>query len=362
MQIDVLLLTALDFFLIEIKSRPGRVYGDPGTWTWDTEGRLITAANPLLGANLKAKKLRRLLERQKAVKVKGSLPWVEALVFLSAPNVQCNLLTTGTLPKGGDGRSEPSQVDCEATIDEELFDPALRETLVPFLKKALKREARERFDNAEDMLRAWRDCFLAIEAADAVTETDAEELRQRLEGATFDSSIHELGLGTRATNALDRANVLTVEDLLTVPMRRLLRLRGVGNKTRREIATAVKVLRSRLGSPPSAGEAAMVGEEPEEQPAGDLSRRSVDLLAQRLTRPSPGDGETVRQTVTALLGLEEARPGTWPEQAAVARFLAVSRARVGQVVGKVVDRWAKKDKALTRLREDIAGLLARQAA
>jgi serine/threonine protein kinase len=265
-------------------------------------------------------------------------------------------LATGTLPKWGDGRSEPSQLDCEATIDEELFDPALRETLVPFFRKALMRETRQRFDNAEDMLRAWRECFTAIEAAAAV-ETDVEELRRRMLGATFDSSVHELGLGTRATNALDRANVLTVEDLLTVRMRRLLRLRGVGNKTRREIAVAVKLLRSQLGSPPSTSDAAAAAEEPEEQTTADLSRLSIDLMAQRLTRHSPRDGDTIRQTVTALLGLEEALPGTWPEQAAVARFLAVSRARVGQIVGKLQDRWAR-DKALTRLREDIADLLA----
>ena len=93
-EVDLLLLTPEGFFLVEIKSRPGRVFGDPGTWTWETEGRLTTAASPLLGANLKAKKLRTLLERQKAVKVKGSLPWVEALVFLSAPNLQCDLRDT----------------------------------------------------------------------------------------------------------------------------------------------------------------------------------------------------------------------------------------------------------------------------
>ena len=266
-------------------------------------------------------------------------------------------LSTGTLPKWGDGRSEPSQVECEVAIDEELFDPSLREALVPFFKKALRRDARERHDNAEEMLRDWRDCFAAIEAAGAATEADEEELRQRLQEAEFESSIHELGLGTRATNALDRANVLTVEDLLTVPMRRLLRLRGVGNKTRREIAAAVKILRDHLGNPPDAGKA-LVPEEPEEQPAGDLSRLSVDLLAQRLTRTGPRDGDTARQTVTALLGLEEALPNAWPAQADVARFLNVSRARVGQIVGKVVDRWANKDKALTRLREDVAGLLA----
>jgi hypothetical protein len=93
-EVDLLLLTPKGLFLVEVKSRPGCVSGDPGTWTWDTEGRLVTAANPLLAANLKAKKLRQLLERQKAVKVKGSLPWVEALVFLAAPNVRCELRGT----------------------------------------------------------------------------------------------------------------------------------------------------------------------------------------------------------------------------------------------------------------------------
>jgi serine/threonine protein kinase len=264
-------------------------------------------------------------------------------------------LATGTLPRWGDGRSEPSQVECEAAIDEELFDPSLREALVPFFRKALRRDARQRHDNAEDMLRDWRDCLAAIEPSGARVDLDEEELRRRLEGATYESSIHELDLGTRATNALDRANVLTVEDLLTVPMRRLLRLRGVGNKTRREIAAAVKILRDHLGNPPDAGKAA---EEPEEQPAGDLSRLSVDLLAQRLTRTGPRDGNTARQTLTALLGLEEALPNPWPAQADVARFLNVSRARVGQIVGKVIDRWANKEKGLTRLREDVAGLLA----
>src|SRR5207248_10759998 len=91
---DLLLLTPMGLFLVEVKSRPGRVFGDPGTWTRDSEGRLITAANPLLLANLKAKKLRALLERQKAVKVKGSLPFIEPLVFLSAPELVCELQGT----------------------------------------------------------------------------------------------------------------------------------------------------------------------------------------------------------------------------------------------------------------------------
>src|SRR5262249_30695327 len=77
-------------------------------------------------------------------------------------------------------------------------------------------------------LKDWRDCFAPLEAAQAATGTDEEELRQRPQEAEVEASPHELGLGTRATNAPDRANALTGEDLLTVPMRRVLRLRGGG--------------------------------------------------------------------------------------------------------------------------------------
>src|SRR5262249_34030353 len=93
-EVDLLLLSPEGFFLIEIKSRSGRVFGDPGTWTWETEGRLVTTANPLLSANLKAKKLRALLEHQKAVRAKGSVPFIEPLIFLSAEDLRCDLRDT----------------------------------------------------------------------------------------------------------------------------------------------------------------------------------------------------------------------------------------------------------------------------
>src|SRR5215475_9270899 len=69
-EVDLLVFTPQGFFLIEIKSRPGRLFGDAGTWTWDTDGRLITIDNPLIGANSKAKKLQSLLQRQKVSKKK----------------------------------------------------------------------------------------------------------------------------------------------------------------------------------------------------------------------------------------------------------------------------------------------------
>src|SRR5687768_15637070 len=50
-EIDLLVFTPHGFFLIEIKSRPGRLRGDAGTWTWENDGKLMTIDNPYRLAN-----------------------------------------------------------------------------------------------------------------------------------------------------------------------------------------------------------------------------------------------------------------------------------------------------------------------
>lgn len=268
-------------------------------------------------------------------------------------------LAIGQLPEWGDGKSDASQLPStvEITLDAEKFDPGLREPLIGFFRRALRRNIAERFDNAEEMLQAWRDSFRKVDqVSPPIDPAGKAELEQRLAEATFDTSILELGLGTRATNVLDRANILTVEDLLSTPGGRLLRLRGVGNKTRREIAAAVKILRDRLGKPAGAEEP--TAEEPESQVESLASATlSVDLMAERLLKTGSREGESVTQVVRLLLGLGEAGP--WPAQADIARVVGVTRARVGQIVGKLQARWAK-DPALTKLRIDLDGIVAGQ--
>ncbi len=63
-------------------------------------------------------------------------------------------MAAGSLPRWGDGQSEPAVFVCEATIDADVFEPAVREEMTAFFKKALRRDYRARFDNAEEMLRA----------------------------------------------------------------------------------------------------------------------------------------------------------------------------------------------------------------
>ncbi len=129
------------------------------------------------------------------------------------------------------------------------FDPNLREQLTDFFRRALRRNPRERFDNAHQMLEAWQKVFSTATGTLTGTSEGAEpDNSALLAAATIDTSVAELGLGPAAVDALDRINVVKVRDLLQVWGRRLARMRGVGNKTRKRILAAVKVLRERLGS------------------------------------------------------------------------------------------------------------------
>lgn len=267
-------------------------------------------------------------------------------------------LATGTLPKWGDGSTDPSHLsrDTEITINPEQFDPGLRERLAGFFRKSFRRDPAERFDNAEAMLDAWRNSFKGLDESGPLSDHhDESQLQELLAEATFDTQIPDLGLGTRATNVLDRANILTVEDLLTVPMRRLLRLRGVGNTTRREITSAVKILRDRLGNP---AKAALPLPEEFEPPADspDLGPPSVDLLCERILKTGSREGDTVSKTVRLMLGLNPDVTERWPSQSDVSRLLEVTRARVGQIVGKLQTRWSN-EAMLTRLRNDLAEIV-----
>ena len=89
-EVDLLVLTKQGFWLVEIKSWPGRVWGDAGTWTRTNKGRTVAEDNPVLLANRKAKALVSLLKYQQATK-KVRVPWLEAVVFLSADDLQCDL-------------------------------------------------------------------------------------------------------------------------------------------------------------------------------------------------------------------------------------------------------------------------------
>jgi len=89
-EVDLLALTKQGFWLVESKAWSGRITGDALTWTRSLGTDVRTEDNPLLLANRKVKALASLLKVQPACN-KVRLPWLDALVFLSADDVQCDL-------------------------------------------------------------------------------------------------------------------------------------------------------------------------------------------------------------------------------------------------------------------------------
>jgi serine/threonine protein kinase len=265
-------------------------------------------------------------------------------------------MTTGTLPVWGDGVSDPSFLTCEITLEPERFNADLRDRLTAFFEKAFKRQIDERFDNAEEMLRAWRHCFEGIEEPGALLDSEDESaLEELLKGATFETKILELGLGTRATTVLDRENILTVKELLKTAPRKLQRLRGVGNKTRKEISAVAKILRSHLGTPTitELGSDTREDDLAAQEASGSLS---VDQLVQQIAKPSAKDGDSAQRTLDVLLGLDESFDNPWPSQTDIGHYIELSRGRISQLAVKFQRRWAKTP-ALTRLRNDVLSVL-----
>ena len=75
-------------------------------------------------------------------------------------------MATGRTPTYGDGESDPATIGDEATVEPQMFDPALADGLTEFFTAALARDVRQRHHTAASMRAAWA----AIFTADVTTE------------------------------------------------------------------------------------------------------------------------------------------------------------------------------------------------
>src|ERR1039458_8644158 len=89
-EVDALVITRAGLFLVEIKSRGGKITGNRHLWFWDKEGRVLTIDSPLILANSKARKLADLLRQHMPADDRQRL-YVEAIVFCSDPSISIQL-------------------------------------------------------------------------------------------------------------------------------------------------------------------------------------------------------------------------------------------------------------------------------
>jgi serine/threonine protein kinase len=142
-EVDLLVVTPAGLFVVEVKSFPGKLFGDGQRWRLKMpSGAEKLYDHPLILANTKAKRLRSLLARQSEF-AKERPPWVTALVFLSSPELDCRLHDIARTAVCGRDPEPPAQLGQEAPESKTSFDslPGIVATLKEPSQARLKGQA-----------------------------------------------------------------------------------------------------------------------------------------------------------------------------------------------------------------------------
>ncbi|MCX2185180.1 BREX system serine/threonine kinase PglW [Streptomyces sp. SKN60] len=331
--------------------------------------------------------------------------------------VTLHQMASGELPKWGDG-SVPPHMTKEAefpypVIAADAFEPAVRDGLLAFFRKALHRDTAERYPELKPMRDAWKKIFLdaaqavpsshrtrhpepateqtAPAGAPAIAEAEpltADEQRERLAAAvTRDTHLSSAGLTPAAESFLYGLGITTVGGLLDYSRSKLLNAPGLGTKTRTEVQRRQrqwgKLLREAPVSPLTpkgraeakeelaqltAAESAVLGSLATGEGAGGLTASalrsvSLDTLATIFVPELNNNRSNSNkiEMVRLLLRLPNERGelpdiGVWPKQKDVAEALGLSAGRIPQMLKEERKRW-KKHPAVQALREEIMDLL-----
>ena len=298
--------------------------------------------------------------------VAGTHPYLDPFLSLRKPArwdlqaerfalaVTLHEMVSGVLPYWGDGKTQAAMLDCAATLATERFDPLLRDGFTAFFARALNRNPRQRFDNAEEMLRDWRRVFEAGAMA-SQAPPDPFEAVARL--ATASTNMAELGYSVEAQNVLEAMAIHNARELLAVDRVRFRYLRGVGDRIRKEIRLKAKAL---AAIRPDLVQGRPTLHEADDDSAAAGATSVGELAAQLLPRRPAGDDRAEEAALAIYLGLEEAEGSSlWTALGVAARALSLDRNDVSAALLKARERWLKTP-SLTELRNHFESLLASQ--
>ncbi|GIF74300.1 BREX system serine/threonine kinase PglW [Asanoa siamensis] len=244
-------------------------------------------------------------------------------------------MATGGLPRWGDN-ANPAAIADEVTIDPGAFDSSIADRLAAFFARALRRDAGQRFDTAEEMTDAWRTIFKDIPTVPA----------EAPDTLTRDSLLEAVGLTARARSALERLGVHTVGELLDYEPSALTRAQGVPDATRKEILAQVRALRARLPQ-----------ETREETPEERVPRaQGIEAVSSSLLPARPAKD---RDAVATLLGQAPTADGSylgWLSQSDAAAQIGLTQPQVSTLVRKQTQSWLANDH-LIAVRNEIVALL-----
>ncbi|MGW4849037.1 BREX system serine/threonine kinase PglW [Nocardia brasiliensis] len=317
-------------------------------------------------------------------------------------------MASAELPRWGDGSVAPRQTDPKQLpypeIATDAFDPSIRDGLIGFFRKALHRNAAQRFDDLKPMRDEWRRIFLEMarsvpsrprtrqpgvdttegatgsktqvgvaDLAPADAETSDQERDRIAEQAGRETPLATAGLTAAAEQFLYGLGINTVGDLLDYSQRNLINAPGLGARTRIEIQGRQKQWGRLLGRTTptpltTEGRRAAKEELNEAQSApADLSQAvlralSLDTLVSQLVPELNNNGTNATKVdmVTRLLQVPGAEDlpdlGVWPTQSAVATSMGLSSPTISLSLKQMRQKWRKSDE-LSAVRDEILELL-----
>jgi serine/threonine protein kinase len=315
---------------------------------------------------------------------------------LYAVAVTLHEMVSGELPSWGDDLVPAGYLDLdeEVQLAEDVFDPVIRDGLVAFFKKALHRDAAQRYGSLRAMTRAWDDIFRDVETqppfTTAATQDDEDETgsadtvdeesrRAALQdkrdvaalAATPDTPLIAAGLTPVALSvALRHLSVSTAGELARVSARRLTSLKGIGRDPRYELVRRSRDWRQRfqLSETELSRQDPGPAEDQEQQvktghserprvspPPEDRAHLSLDEVARRLV---PGVPELLQVTgLAATRSGHQVAPWASRQEASEATGLLV--AQVAAHLDRLHARWSKSGRefGLAELREDVIAIL-----
>lgn len=263
------------------------------------------------------------------------------------------------LPTWGEDGTDPRFLAEDVTVSSDVFEAGLREPLTAFFRRALHRDADQRYPTASAMRKAWNQVFAVMDAKGPArtthsTSEDPQELRdEAAEAASLDTALDAAGLSLRAVAVAQRLGADTVGELVAIPTRELWRARGLSRSTRLELVNRTSGWRTRLGDAPQP--------ETEQQPGrAAIESVALDTLALRLL-PAPtrkgADQVALTRTVLGLPASDGELPGTrWPTLTEVGVASGLTRARISQIVQARRVAWVA-DRAVGILGGEVAELL-----
>ncbi|MBB4774687.1 BREX system serine/threonine kinase PglW [Actinomadura livida] len=298
-----------------------------------------------------------------------------------AAAVTLHEMASGERPRWGDERSDPRTGDDPYPyLSAELFEPALRDGLTAFFRRALHRDVSERFDTFAQMEAAWQDVFRRADATAPATTQETlaggdvepglgpEELKAArdiaADAATTETPLIAAGLSPRAVAVAAGFNATTVGQLLDVPQYQIAKARGAGAIAKKELNrrhrqwTAALRPHSRPGREP--GDEAVAGPSAA-APAGEQRAGTrVDDLAAMLVPADERRGSRKGETLRLLLGLPGADGSVpdepWPTQSTVAKAAGITQATVSRHHKEAIERWAAAER-LAPVRDEVVNLV-----